>query len=287
MLYGTNGSLVGRKSYFEDQWANFRADLRAKDDEGWTDMELVGVGDDGDFCSIKVHRAVVLPWLRSVLSPLDQDSPTVVFPDTSVSALQAMVTLFYEGSIITSQLITSEVLATMKNLGIDPDKFSKKLITISEPRVSLEQLSPVITREIKMTRKKEVSKKSGSLEDGLLYSSGRKRRSCVKLGGDEEGRDTEGEKGNKRRKKTRESSHMVLRSRQNAAKHFITDDSKEKASKDAETSFGFNNNENDGEENVNEATGASEASEASEDELDLRLELDEEELLALQDEARE
>ena len=68
---------------------------------------------------------MVLPLLGIVLSPLDQDSPTVVFPDTSVSALQALVTLIYEGSIITSQDITSEVLATMKNLGIDPDKFSK------------------------------------------------------------------------------------------------------------------------------------------------------------------
>ena len=85
-------------------------------------MELVGVDDDGDFCCIKVHRAVVL---RSVVSPLDLDCLTVVFPDTSVTVLQAIVTLFYEGIVITSQHITSEVLATIKNLGIDPDQFSK------------------------------------------------------------------------------------------------------------------------------------------------------------------
>ena len=144
--------------------------------------------------------------------------------------------------------------------------------------MSLEQLSPAITREIKMNRKKEVSKQPGSLEDDLRYSSGRKRRSCVKLSGDMEGGDKEEEEnGNKRRKKTSQSSPMVLRTRQNAAKHFIAEDTKEKASQDAEMSLGFNNNEND----VNEAT------EASEDELDLRLELDEEELLALQDEAKE
>ena len=46
--------LMGRDSYFEDQWDYFRADLRAKDHEGLTDMELVGLDDDGDFCSIKV-----------------------------------------------------------------------------------------------------------------------------------------------------------------------------------------------------------------------------------------
>ena len=139
--------LGGREKYIQDQWDYFRADLRAKDDEGWTDMELVGVDDDGDFCCIKVHRAVVL---RSVVSPLDLDCLTVVFPDTSVTVLQAIVSLFYEGIVITSQHITSEFLATIKNLGIDPDQFSKKFIIISEPN-----------------QKKEVSKMSGSLEDGL------------------------------------------------------------------------------------------------------------------------
>ena len=54
MLHGTNGSLGGKQRYLEDQWAHFRADLRANDGDGWTDMELVGVGNDGDFCSIKV-----------------------------------------------------------------------------------------------------------------------------------------------------------------------------------------------------------------------------------------
>ena len=46
--------LGGRERYLEDQWAYFREDLGAKDGEGWTDMELVGVDDAGDFCSIKV-----------------------------------------------------------------------------------------------------------------------------------------------------------------------------------------------------------------------------------------
>ena len=67
----------------------------------------------------------MLPLLRSVVSPPDLDSPTVVFPDTSVTVLQAIVSLFYKGSVITSQQITEEVLATMENLGIDPDKFTK------------------------------------------------------------------------------------------------------------------------------------------------------------------
>ena len=136
--------LGGRDRYFQDQWDYFRSDLRAKDGEGWTDMELVGVDDEGDFCCVKVsvlfslpassdaplvtcqvHRAVVLPLLRSVVSPLDLDCPTVVFPDTSITVLQAIVTLFYEGIVITSQHITSEVLATIKNLGIDPNQFYK------------------------------------------------------------------------------------------------------------------------------------------------------------------
>ena len=47
-------SLDGRDSYFADQWAFYRADLRSKDDQGLTDMELVAVDDDGDFCSVKV-----------------------------------------------------------------------------------------------------------------------------------------------------------------------------------------------------------------------------------------
>ena len=65
------------------------------------------------------------PLLNSVVSPLELDCPTVVFPGTSVTVLQAIVTLIYEGSTITSKHIMSEVLATMENLGIDPDKFSK------------------------------------------------------------------------------------------------------------------------------------------------------------------
>ena len=157
--------------------------------------------------------------------------------------------------------------------------------------MKLEQLSPAITREIKM---KEVSKMTGSLEDGfteiqreespcsigvedppkdedgLRYKSGRKRRSCVKLTEDVEGEEDEEEgKKKRRRKKARETSHnshMMLRSHQSAAK--------DKDSRDAEKCLGFNNNENDGEE-VNET---------SEEELDLRLELDEEELLAQNDE---
>ena len=46
--------LEGRETYFKDQWDYFRADLRAKAGEGWTDMELVGVDEEGKFCYIKV-----------------------------------------------------------------------------------------------------------------------------------------------------------------------------------------------------------------------------------------
>ena len=67
----------------------------------------------------------MLPLLRSVVSPLELDCPTVMFPDTSVTVLQAIVALFYEGSVITSQQISEEVLATLENLGIDPDNYSK------------------------------------------------------------------------------------------------------------------------------------------------------------------
>ena len=37
-------SLMGRDSYLEDQWNYFRADLRAKDYEGLTDMDLMMMG---------------------------------------------------------------------------------------------------------------------------------------------------------------------------------------------------------------------------------------------------
>ena len=46
--------LVGKEKYFKDQWDYYRADLRAEEGEGWTDMELVGVDDGGDFSYIKV-----------------------------------------------------------------------------------------------------------------------------------------------------------------------------------------------------------------------------------------
>ena len=46
--------MMGIDSYFEDHWTYFRKDLRARDDEGWTDMELVGVDDSGEFSSVKV-----------------------------------------------------------------------------------------------------------------------------------------------------------------------------------------------------------------------------------------
>ena len=39
-------SLMGRDSYFQDQWDHFRVDLRAKDHEGLTDRDLVGLDDD-------------------------------------------------------------------------------------------------------------------------------------------------------------------------------------------------------------------------------------------------
>ena len=67
-LQRRNEPLMGRDSYFEDQWDHFRADLRAKDDKGWTDMELVGVDDDGDFGSIKVSAQwsyLILPFLSN------------------------------------------------------------------------------------------------------------------------------------------------------------------------------------------------------------------------------
>ena len=67
----------------------------------------------------------MLPLLSSVVSPLELDCPTVMFPDTSVTVLQAIVALFYEGSVITSQQIFEEVLATLENLGIDADNYSK------------------------------------------------------------------------------------------------------------------------------------------------------------------
>ena len=73
---------------------------------------------------------MVLPQLRSVLSPPSPDSPTLVFPDTSLTVLRAIVTLLYEGSIITSHHIMAEVLATLKNLGMDPDKFTKVCVIL-------------------------------------------------------------------------------------------------------------------------------------------------------------
>ena len=67
----------------------------------------------------------MLPHLKNVVSPLLQDCPSLVFPDTSLTVLQAILTLCYEGTMISSQQIIVEVLGAMKNLGIDPDKFTK------------------------------------------------------------------------------------------------------------------------------------------------------------------
>ena len=67
----------------------------------------------------------MLPQLRSVVFPLLQDCPSIVFSDTSLTVLQAILTLFYEGTMISSQQIIVEVLGAMKNLGINSDKFTK------------------------------------------------------------------------------------------------------------------------------------------------------------------
>ena len=72
----------------------------------------------------------MLPHLKNVVSPLLQDCPSLVFPDTSLTVLQAILTLFYEGTMISSQQIIVEVLGAMKNLGIDSDKFTKVGFTI-------------------------------------------------------------------------------------------------------------------------------------------------------------
>ena len=64
-LQRKNQSLMGIKSYFEDHWTYFRADLRARDDKGWTDMKLVGVDDAGHFSSVKVS----VFWQSVFLSP--------------------------------------------------------------------------------------------------------------------------------------------------------------------------------------------------------------------------
>ena len=72
----------------------------------------------------------MLPQLRSVVFPLLQDCPSIVFSDTSLTVLQAIVTLFYEGTIISSRQIIAEVLGAMKNLGINSDKFTKVGFTI-------------------------------------------------------------------------------------------------------------------------------------------------------------
>ena len=74
---------------------------------------------------MQVHRAVLLPLLPGVVPPPHLDCPTVLFPDTSVCVLRAIVSLFYEGTVITSQQVTAEVLTTLENLGIDPDSFTK------------------------------------------------------------------------------------------------------------------------------------------------------------------
>ena len=72
----------------------------------------------------------MLPQLRSVVFPLLQDCPSIVFSDTSLTVLQAILTLCYEGTMISSQQIIVEVLGAMKNLGIDSDKFTKVGFTI-------------------------------------------------------------------------------------------------------------------------------------------------------------
>ena len=146
--------------------------------------------------------------------------------------------------------------------------------------MNLEDLSTAIALETNLVMKKNVPKKLEFLSPRcniVDINNGRKRRSCVKLPtvGEEEGEQEE-----KKRRKTRErsqsQSHMKLRSHRNKVKHFTVDHSKEEDSPDAE-----NNNETN---KAGTETNVMGGENLSEDELDLRLELDEEELQALQEE---
>ena len=220
---------------------------------------------------------MVLPLLRGVVPPLlrDMDSPTVVFPDTSVTVLRAIVTLFYEGTIITTQHITSDVLTTLKNLGIDPDRLTKvgfnfnllilksislllvqTFLTIFEPRIVLEGLSSA-QHETKKKKRKASKEAEGEKENGKKRRrKGRERsHSCqlcefwcetVKAMSEHTESQHPGETlhcpypGCQRQLE----SYMKLRTHQHYAKHFITDYNKEKDSQDVEKSFKLNNNEN-------------------------------------------
>ena len=146
--------------------------------------------------------------------------------------------------------------------------------------MNLEDLSTAIALETNLVMKKNVPKKLEFLSPRcniVDINNGRKRRSCAKLPtvGEEEGEQEE-KKKRKTRERSQSQSHMKLRSHRNKVKHFTVDHSKEEDSPDAE-----NNNEKI---EAGTETNVRGGENLSEDELDLRLELDEEELQALQEE---
>ena len=152
--------------------------------------------------------------------------------------------------------------------------------------MNLKDLGHAIALKTNLEMKKNVPKKLEILSPRyniVDIRSSRKRRSCVKSprGGEEEGDQEEKKrKTRERSQRQRESqSYMKLRSHRNKTKHFTTvDHSKEEDSPDAE-----NNNEKD---EAGAETNVRGGENMSEDELDLRLELDEEELQALREEAK-
>ena len=243
---------------------------------------------------------MVLPQLRSVLSPPSPDSPTLVFPDTSLTVLRAIVTLLYEGSIITSHHIMAEVLATLKNLGMDPDKFTKvsfiliifksislllvqTFLTIFEPRNAQQETKKRKRKALKEEEVREEEEHKEKKMKGTITIRRRKARershSCqlcdfwcetVKAMSEHTESQHPGQTllcpfpGCQKQLQ----SYMKLRTHQHGAKHFVTDHSKEKDSQEAEKSLKLNNNENDEAETETNGAEGGNSSEPGQEEED-------------------
>ena len=72
--------------------------------------------------SIQVHQSIVLPLCHNLLDgaiPLLQEDPVLIFPETSVTVLKAVVDYLYSGRALLAKIQDwKEVYTILGNLGV-------------------------------------------------------------------------------------------------------------------------------------------------------------------------
>ena len=121
--------------YIQSQWSYYRKDLSAGK---LTDLTLVAAGSGGASSSfkvyccclpryfnenncLKVHKAVVLPRCQTLSEMLSdiQDDAVIIFPDTSMNVLRAVINYLYEGFFNVSEAQDYvDALEILRSLGI-------------------------------------------------------------------------------------------------------------------------------------------------------------------------